>query len=162
MKQPTHGNGMSRMPTEGHCHFLMRLCSFLTKHQAEQPAGYPYVFIPPARYDAIQKLRKKGKMDCIREVVSRSITLLGNFQLIREASRNCRKASSMIYDAPVLLTGSGTASKEYDVMTLAGHSSFETTRGFYLAVDGDGLLDRAGKASTESLKSKSVAESVAI
>ncbi|MHC5060472.1 MAG: tyrosine-type recombinase/integrase, partial [Planctomycetota bacterium] len=35
---------------------------------------------------------------------------------------------------------------EYDVMTLAGHSKFETTHRFYLAV-ADDLMDRARKAS---------------
>ena len=39
---------------------------------------------------------------------------------------------------------------EYDVMTMAGHASFETTRRFYLAVRKD-LLDRARKASIASI-----------
>ena len=41
-------------------------------------------------------------------------------------------------------------------MVLAGHSSFETTRKFYLVVRKD-IINRASKASTESLKSISVA-----
>jgi len=45
---------------------------------------------------------------------------------------------------------------EHDVMTMAGHASFETTRRFYLAVRSD-LLDRARKASSAALKSISVA-----
>jgi hypothetical protein len=45
---------------------------------------------------------------------------------------------------------------EFDVMTMAGHASFETTRRFYLAVRGD-LLDRARKASSVVLKSITVA-----
>ena len=44
---------------------------------------------------------------------------------------------------------------EFDVMTMAGHASFETTRRFYLAVRSD-LLDRARKASSVALKSISV------
>ena len=40
---------------------------------------------------------------------------------------------------------------EFDVMTMAGHASFETTRRFYLAVRSD-LLDRARKASSAALK----------
>lgn len=40
---------------------------------------------------------------------------------------------------------------EYDVMTMAGHASFETTRRFFLAVRKD-VLDRARKASLASLK----------
>ena len=41
---------------------------------------------------------------------------------------------------------------EFDVMTMAGHASFETTRRFYLAVR-SGLLDHARKASSAVLKS---------
>jgi len=44
---------------------------------------------------------------------------------------------------------------EFDVMTMAGHASFETTRRFYLAVRSD-LLDRARKASSVALKSLAV------
>jgi len=47
--------------------------------------------------------------------------------------------------------------REFDVMKMAGHSSFETTRSFYLAVRED-LLDRTRQASTEALKSISVAK----
>ena len=44
---------------------------------------------------------------------------------------------------------------EFDVMTMAGHTSFETTRRFYLAVRSD-FLDRARKASSRALKLTSV------
>ena len=46
---------------------------------------------------------------------------------------------------------------EFDVMTMAGHASFETTRRFYLAVRSD-LLDCARKASSAALKSLPVAK----
>ena len=45
---------------------------------------------------------------------------------------------------------------EFDLMTMAGHAFFETTRRFYLAVRSD-LLDRARKASSLALKSIIVA-----
>ena len=45
---------------------------------------------------------------------------------------------------------------EYDVMNLAGHATFETTRRFYLAVRED-LLQRARTASAQALNSGSVA-----
>ena len=35
----------------------------LASHQAQQPERHPYVFIPPARYDFIQKLREQGAGD---------------------------------------------------------------------------------------------------
>ena len=45
---------------------------------------------------------------------------------------------------------------EYDVMNLAGHAEFETTRQFYLAVRED-LLQCARAASTEEMNSNLVA-----
>lgn len=42
---------------------------------------------------------------------------------------------------------------EYDVMKLAGHSSFSTTHQFYLAV-ADDLVDRARRATAQSLSQK--------
>jgi len=46
---------------------------------------------------------------------------------------------------------------EHDVMTMAGHASFETIRRFYLAVRSD-LLDSARKASSAAIKSIFVAK----
>ena len=40
--------------------------------------------------------------------------------------------------------------KEHEVMRLAGHSSFETTHKFYLAIQ-PGLYDRARKANEASM-----------
>ena len=34
--------------------------TLLAKHQADYPERYPYVFIPPVRYDCIQMRRNKG------------------------------------------------------------------------------------------------------
>jgi len=45
---------------------------------------------------------------------------------------------------------------EYDVMNLAGHAEFETTRQFYLAVRED-LLRRARAASAEAISGNFVA-----
>lgn len=45
---------------------------------------------------------------------------------------------------------------EYDVMTLAGHAKFETTRRFYLAVRED-LLKDARAVSAEAMNSDFVA-----
>jgi len=45
---------------------------------------------------------------------------------------------------------------EYDVMTLAGHADFETTRQFYLAVRED-LLERARAVSAEAMNGNFVA-----
>ena len=35
--------------------------SMMACHQESQSEGYPYVFVPPARYRCIQQLRRKGR-----------------------------------------------------------------------------------------------------
>jgi integrase len=131
------------------------LVQLLAKHQTEQPDGYPYVFIPPARYDTIQKLVNADKWS-----VKKGCQPLNNFT--RQFELILKRAGIVNGEFHDLRRTCITewfrnGLTEYDVMTLAGHSSFETTRKFYLAIDGDGLLDRARLASAESLKSKSVA-----
>jgi hypothetical protein len=49
--------------------------------------------------------------------------------------------------------------KKHDVMTLAGHSNFETTQRFYLAV-ADDLVDRARLATPQGLCQKLVEQGV--
>jgi hypothetical protein len=49
----------------------------------------------------------------------------------------------------VRLKGKEHRKSEYDVMHLAGHSKFETTHRFYLAV-ADDLVDRARQASAKA------------
>jgi hypothetical protein len=46
--------------------------------------------------------------------------------------------------------------REYEVVALAGHSSFETTHKFYVAISQD-LLDRAREASSQTLNPDFVA-----
>jgi len=45
---------------------------------------------------------------------------------------------------------------EFELLQMAGHASFDTTRNFYLAVSGD-LLDRTRRASRLALEGISVA-----
>jgi integrase len=40
----------------------------LAEYQAEQPAGYPYVFVPPARYNYVQELRRHGKWNARKKL----------------------------------------------------------------------------------------------
>jgi integrase len=52
------------------------LIHLLIDHQARQPEGYPYVFVPPARYDWIQqRLRANGKWT----YSDSRLTVVGNF-----------------------------------------------------------------------------------
>ena len=122
----------------------------LAKHRSEQTEVYPYVFVPACRYEQIQRLRKQGKWTerkglCpatnfryqFRAIMSRAGIEKGEFHDLR---RTC------------LTNWLANGLSEFDVMTMAGHASFETTRRFYLAVRSD-LLDRARKASSAALKS---------
>ena len=126
----------------------------LAQHQAEQPVGYTYVFVPPFRYDRIQSLRRKGawsvrKGNCpfnnfnrqFRAILSRAGIERGEFH---DLLRTC------------LSNWFANGLREYDVMKMAGHSSFETTRTFYLAIRDD-LLERTRVASAQALRWISVA-----
>ena len=125
------------------------LISMLAEHQSKQPEGYPYVFIPPARYDYIQNLRKQGKWTDrkgnyplnnfdrqFRSIKKRAGIKTGSFHDLRRTCLSNWFAHNL---------------KEFDVMRMAGHSSFETTRRFYLAVRED-LIDRTRRASQATMK----------
>jgi integrase len=120
------------------------LASLLIQHQAGQPEGYPYVFVPVARYDHIQKLRKQGKWkfgDSRLKVVN-NFTRQFNEILNRAA---CKQGEFHDLRRTALTNWLANGMSEHEVMVLAGHASFSTTHRFYLAV-ADDLVDRARKA----------------
>jgi len=129
------------------------IVQMLVDHQAQQPEGYPYVFVPTARYDHIQNvLRPKGKWTLsdsrlkvvnnfkrnFDQILTRAGVKMGTFHDIRRTAISMWFANGM---------------SEYDVMTLAGHSSFTTTHKFYLAV-ADDLIHRARAATAQGLCQK--------
>jgi integrase len=105
----------------------------LTQHLAKQAEGNPYIFVPGLRYQFIQSLRSQG-----RWTVQRGKNPLNNFNrqfktLLRKAGiKNC-----MFHDLgrTCLTHWFKGGLREFDVMRMAGHSSFETTRKFYMGVD---------------------------
>ena len=126
----------------------------LAEHQATQPEGYPYVFVPPRRYNYIQKIRQMGKWTT-RQGKCPVSNFRYQFLRIRERAgidvgtfHDLRRTCITNWFAHGL--------SEFEVMIMAGHASFETTRRFYLAVRSD-IIERARKASTEALKGISVA-----
>jgi integrase len=130
------------------------LIQLLAEHQAKQPEGYPYVFIPPARYDHIQKVRMAGKWHARQRACP-----VGNFRrqftlILRHAG--IKHGQFHDFRRTCLTNWFTSGLSEFDVMNAAGHASFETTRRFYLAVRGD-LLDRVRTASTHALQGISVA-----
>lgn len=122
----------------------------LVDHQSRQPEGHPYVFVPPARYDYIQhELRAKGKWtysDSRLKVISNFGRQFG--KILRRAS--VRKLKFHDFRNTALSNWFAGGMKEYDVMNLAGHSSFSTTHKFYLAV-ADDLVDRARQVTAKIL-----------
>ena len=125
------------------------LVQLLVEHQAEQPEGYPYVFIPPKRYHYIQQLREKGKWSA----------RLGNYPVknfdrkFRQILERASIEQAQFHDSrrTCLTNWFAGGLSEFEVMTMAGHSSFETTRAFYLAIRSD-LVDRTRKASSQAMK----------
>jgi integrase len=126
----------------------------LADQQAKQLEGYPYVFVPPFRYDHIQEVRRSGKW-----TVEKGRCPLNNFVLqfktIRaKAAIECGTFHDLRKTCLSKWLTQGLS--EFEVMHLAGHSKFETTHRFYLAVRHD-LIDRAREASAKSIRGDFVA-----
>lgn len=132
------------------------IVQMLVDHHTMQPEGYPYVFVPPARYDHIQnvlrpksRLRPKGKWT----LEDARLKVVNNFK--RSFDRILRKAGvkqGTFHDIrrTVISMWFANGLSEYEVMRLAGHSDFATTHKFYLAV-ADGLVDRARQATSQAI-----------
>ena len=125
--------------------------ALLAEHQSRLPEGYPYVFVPPQRYDAIQQLRAKGQwryIDARQKVVS---NFRRSFLFILEKA-HVRAGQFHDLRRTAITSWFANGMSENDVMVLAGHSNFETTHKFYMAVAND-LVDRARKASAQAIQS---------
>ena len=129
------------------------IVQMLVDHQAQQPEGHPYVFVPPARYDYIQKmLRPKDKWT----LSDSRLKVVNNFKrsfdkILRRAGVKTGTFHDIRRTAISMWFANGMS--EYDVMALAGHSSFATTHKFYLAV-ADDLIPRARVATAQGLCQK--------
>ena len=121
------------------------IIALLAEHQSRQPEGYPYVFVPPQRYDRIQELRKQGKWS----LIDARLKIIHNFD--RDFKRILKAAnikSGRFHDlrSTALTNWLSAGLGEFDIMRLAGHSDFKTTHQFYLSVSDD-LVSRARRAS---------------
>lgn len=122
--------------------------SLLAKHQTMQLEGCPYLFVSPVRYEHIQKVRQDGKWS-----VRHGTCPINNFTrqfgaILKRAGIESGEFHDIRRTCLTRWLFNGLA--EYDVMNLAGHADFSTTRNFYLGVRED-LLERARKASAETL-----------
>ena len=131
------------------------IVQMLVDLQAQQPEGYPYVFVPTKRYDYIQNvLRPKGKWSLI-DASMKAVNNLGRQfnKILKKAGIKKGTIQDIRRTAITMWFANGMS--EHDVMVLAGHSSFATTHEFYLAV-ADDLVDRARVATIQGLRQKLV------
>ena len=131
------------------------IVQMLAAHQAQQAQGYPYVFVPAARYDYIQRvIRTKGTWT----LVDSSMKVVNNFRrefrmILNRAG--VRRGTFHDFRRTAISMWFANGMSEHDVMVLAGHASFATTHEFYLAV-ADDLIHRAKAATAQGLRQKLV------
>ena len=131
------------------------LTQLLIDHQSRQPEGYPYVFVPPARYDYIQnELRAKGKWKYSDSRLKVIYNFKRDFDLIK---KRARIDEGVFHDfrKTAICHWFYNGISEFDVSKLAGHADFSTTHSYYLAVKND-LVDRARIATAKGLCQKLV------
>ena len=111
------------------------------------PTNYPYVFVPQARYEFIQtEIRANGNWS----YSDSRLGVINNFYkqwdriLIRAGIR--KKGKFHDCRSTALSNWFEKGLSEYEVMKLAGHSTFDTTHKFYLAIKND-YLDKARQAN---------------
>lgn len=108
------------------------------------------MFVPIDRYDFIQHQRRaKGKWN----LVSSRLDVVNNFyrqweEILKRAGIR-KKGTFHDLRRTALSRWLGKMS-EYEVMTLAGHSSFQTTHNFYLSIKKD-HLEKARQANEVGL-----------
>jgi integrase len=103
------------------------LTQVLVDHQSAQPEGYPYAFVPPARYDYIQReLRAKG----VWTYSDSRLKVVNNFgrdfgKILCRAGIGTGEFHDLRRTAICNWFDEGMSA--YDVMKLAGHADFRTT-----------------------------------
>lgn len=119
--------------------------------QGRQPVGYPYVVVPPARYDWIQNIRrgsksKRHKKEWTYEDSRINIvpSFTDEFEKIKKKAGIQNKTFHDLRRTAITNWFYGDLQIN-EVMRLAGHSKIETTIDYYLAVKDD-LMSKARKA----------------
>ncbi len=118
--------------------------------QSRRPVGYPYAFVPVKRYDYIQKCRRKGQWSYSDSRLKVVNNFYRQFGTIKKRASIKKKGTFHDLRRTALSNWFHQGCSEYDVMTLAGHSSFQTTHEFYLSIKRD-YLDRARQANNMGL-----------
>jgi integrase len=120
------------------------IVDMLTQRQADQPEGYPYVFVSPERYRRIQERRKAGKWTLEHGkcpvnnfyplfigIRDRAGAKTGNFHDLRKTCISRWLNSGL---------------EPHEVTEMAGHSCFETTWKFYVSIRKN-VLNKAREVS---------------
>lgn len=124
---------------------------FLIAFQDRRPSGYPYVLVPPKRYDRIQLIRQgkpRGRKktwtyeDARNSVINNFTDMFGEIR-----DRAGIKQHKTFHDLrrTAITNWFYEGLEIIEVMRLAGHSKYDTTLKYYLAVKDD-LVDKARKA----------------
>ena len=128
------------------------LAELLIALQSRSPVGYPYVFVPPVRYDEIQQIRsgmtsKRGKSSWTYEDARISIIyrFTDLFQDIRQKARIKEHKTFHDLRRTAITNWFYEKLEINEVMRLAGHSKYDTTVKYYLSVKDD-LMNKARKA----------------
>jgi len=128
--------------------------NLLAEHQMSQAEGNPYIFVPMARYERIQELRRIGQWT-VEKGRSPLSKFCHNFNKIR---RLAGIETGTFHDLRRTCLSNWVAQglSLHEVKALAGHAGIETTERFYLAVRKD-VVDRARAACEASRKGQFVA-----
>jgi len=122
----------------------------LVNLESRRSEGYPYVLVPPDRYDCIQNgLWAKGKWTLCHARTS----VINNFkELFDKILAAAHVSTGTFHDLrrTAITNWFYEGLNIFDVMRLAGHSKYETTYRFYLQVK-DGLMDRARGATRHTV-----------
>lgn len=131
------------------------VAQLLINLQNRRPAGYPYVFVPPKRYDRIQltrqgKSKRKKNSWSIRDANNSVINgFTGMFNEIK-IKAGIKKGTFHDLRRTAITNWFYAGLEVLEVMELAGHSKYETTLKHYLAIKND-LVKRARKAISHTV-----------
>jgi integrase len=123
--------------------------------QERRPAGYPYVFVPPKRYDRIQLTRtgkSKRKKNTWSLKDANNSVINGFTGMFSEIKTKAGIKKGTFHDLRrTAITNFFYAGLEItEVMRLAGHSKYDTCLTYYLSVKDD-LVDKARQAVKHSV-----------
>lgn len=126
----------------------------LLEHQMSEPEGNPYIFVPMARYERIQELRR-ARQWTVEKGRSPLSKFCHHFNKIR---RLAGIETGTFHDLRRTCLSNWVTQglSLHEVKELAGHAGIETTERFYLAVRKD-VVDRARAASEASREGHFVA-----